>query len=282
MSGPRLLVVEDDAEIRRLLEVQLASYALTFATCRGEAERLLAERGFDAVLLDLRLPEQPSGLDASDGAGLAILDGIRAARRRRPGSAQPLPVVVMTAHGDHYAVPVSVLVEHGANDYLAKPFRKAELLAKLERALAGTGALVPAQGSPPGDAPLAPGHALTVVRLAFEPTQVRIESLPPLRGAPFLLLDALRPSFEEDLRRGVPLAEFRRLSGEALAKTLRVNTSALRRRVLRLRATLREESAGRLGAPLDDEAVVESARWAGYRLNPLTVRLVAPESLPQG
>ncbi|MGH9392900.1 MAG: sigma-54-dependent transcriptional regulator [Terriglobales bacterium] len=106
-----ILIVDDEAKMARLLELQLAQAGYATLTA-GSAElglRQLRQQPPDLLLTDLRLP----GMD-----GLAFL---RAAREELPS----LPVVVMTAHG---TIETAVeAMKAGASDYLLKPFAMEEM-----------------------------------------------------------------------------------------------------------------------------------------------------------
>lgn len=120
MTFPRLLYVEDDAEIAAMtLEVLRETYEVVHET-DGTTGRDQALRGrFDVILLDRRLPGR-------DGA--EIVRDLRAAH-------MTTPVLMLTALG-----AVSDRVEGldaGANDYLLKPFDFDELLARLRALLRG-------------------------------------------------------------------------------------------------------------------------------------------------
>ncbi|MGQ9635385.1 MAG: sigma-54-dependent transcriptional regulator [Bryobacteraceae bacterium] len=114
---PRILVVEDEAKLRRVIELQLqaAGYEVDLAGSAEEALRL-ADRA-SLVLTDLRLP----GMD-----GLELL---RLLRRQD----ELLPVVVMTAFG---SVEIAVeAMKLGATDFLLKPFSLDHLLTVIQKAL---------------------------------------------------------------------------------------------------------------------------------------------------
>lgn len=115
----RLLVVEDEPELRRQLQAALASQGYTVdASGEGkEALYLATEYPFDAAVVDLGLP------------GLSGLDVIR--RLRADGNR--LPVLILTAR-DRWQDKVQGL-EAGGDDYLAKPFQMEELLARLKALL---------------------------------------------------------------------------------------------------------------------------------------------------
>ena len=116
----RLLVVEDDRAVRGSLEraLGLERYEVT-AVGDGELalDRLLEERGFDAVVLDLGLPR---------------LDGLEVCRRLR-AAGDRTPVLMLTAR-DAIDDRVEGL-EAGADDYLVKPFALKELKARLRALL---------------------------------------------------------------------------------------------------------------------------------------------------
>lgn len=125
MSGPRpILIVDDDPALLATLAEQLAldgEFAITEAGTLAEADRHLQAEGarFDLVLLDLRLP---------DGDGRDFC-----ARMRRLG--HRMPVIILTG-SDSESDIVSGL-DAGANDYIAKPFRLNELLARMRAQLRG-------------------------------------------------------------------------------------------------------------------------------------------------
>jgi two-component system KDP operon response regulator KdpE len=115
----KVLVVEDDREIRGLLHAVLAleGFAVRSAVSVSEARALLRHDAPDLVVLDLGLP---------DGDGGDLLDDCRTAQRR-------LPVIVVSARQDE-ARKVALL-DAGADDYLVKPFGVGELLARIRVAL---------------------------------------------------------------------------------------------------------------------------------------------------
>ncbi len=115
----RILLLEDDDETAGALCAGFAQsgYEVVRARTRAEALERVAETRFDAVVLDLTVP---------DGSGYDVLAWLR-----RGGDATP--VLILTAH-DRVADRVDGL-DRGADDYLVKPFAFAELLARL-RALA--------------------------------------------------------------------------------------------------------------------------------------------------
>ena len=123
----RVLLVEDDAELRRTLRDALAleGYEMLTAASLSEGLALAANSTLDLVVLDLGLP---------DGDGESLL----AALRRR----QSLPVLVISAR---QAEGQKIrLLDAGADDYLVKPFGVGELLARMRVALRHRGTRVSA------------------------------------------------------------------------------------------------------------------------------------------
>ncbi len=111
----RLLIVEDEPNLGQQLKSTLegAGYAVDLATDGEDGHYLGLTEAYDAIILDLGLPE----ID-----GLTVLD-----RWRREG--KTFPVLVLTAR-DSWSDKVAGL-DAGADDYLAKPFQTEELIARL-------------------------------------------------------------------------------------------------------------------------------------------------------
>jgi len=112
-------VVEDDRLTRVRLEERLSEAGYTVRPAEGvrTARRLLADTGFDAVLMDIGL---------RDGDGLQLLEELR-------GSAPNLPVIMVTGYGDSERTIRAM--QAGAFDYVTKPFDLDALLQVLERAV---------------------------------------------------------------------------------------------------------------------------------------------------
>jgi DNA-binding response OmpR family regulator len=110
----RILVVEDDARLADMLLEYLgqAGFGVTVAALGATALEKLAAMDYDAVVLDLMLPD---------------MDGLNVCRQLRAKS--DTPVLMLTARGD--AVDRIVGLELGADDYLPKPFEPRELVARL-------------------------------------------------------------------------------------------------------------------------------------------------------
>ena len=111
----QILIVEDDPALSQGIRLALGQEGRQFvqAGTIGQAERELAERTFDLLILDLNLP---------DGNGLDLLSRLR--------DRSALPVLILTAN-DLEMDQVTGL-ELGADDYVTKPFSLAVLLAKTE------------------------------------------------------------------------------------------------------------------------------------------------------
>jgi len=127
MSGARVLVVDDEPEVRRALRTSLGGrgYDVQLA---ANAEEALAEFGRhrpDLVLLDLQLP---------DSSGLEVCEQIR--------EQSDVPIIILSVQGDE---PTKVrALDLGADDYVAKPFGMDELLARMRAALRRGGGARPA------------------------------------------------------------------------------------------------------------------------------------------
>lgn len=117
MKDERILIVEDENDVNRLLATILADYKTTSAFSGTEAKLYLASEKYDLVLLDLMLP----GL-----TGEEIIDHMR-------GQGIKTPVIVISAKQE-VADRVNVL-RMGADDFIMKPFEIDEVLARVEAVL---------------------------------------------------------------------------------------------------------------------------------------------------
>ena len=118
MSSPRILVVDDEADLRELLEITLLKMGLdvdSAATLR-EARRFVDENAYALVLTDMRLP---------DGLGLELV--------REVSSTTRTPIAVITAFGS--AENAVVALKAGAFDYVSKPVVLDELRVMVRSAL---------------------------------------------------------------------------------------------------------------------------------------------------
>ena len=115
----RLLLIEDEPELSALVSGNLsrAGFAVDTAQSLDEAGAAVKSMNYDAILLDLRLP---------DGDGLTLLKSLRS-------QGDKTPVIVLTAR-DAVADRVRGL-NAGADDYLIKPFAIEELVARINAVL---------------------------------------------------------------------------------------------------------------------------------------------------
>ncbi len=118
MTKLRILVVDDELQIGRMLRTQLAAreYDVVHATTGHEALVLAGDQPPDLVLLDLGLPD---------------LDGIEVCRRLRTWSA--VPVIYLTVRDDERSKVRGLDV--GGDDYVTKPFGMPELVARIRAVL---------------------------------------------------------------------------------------------------------------------------------------------------
>ncbi|MCH7372908.1 MULTISPECIES: response regulator [Aeromonas] len=120
-GSPHILVVDDHSEIRDLLKRFLEQHGMRVSCARDgkEMKRLLDEREFDLLVLDLMMPGE---------------DGLTLCRELRVKSR--LPIIMLTAMGEETDRIIGL--EMGADDYLAKPFNPRELLARIKAVMRRT------------------------------------------------------------------------------------------------------------------------------------------------
>lgn len=119
---PQIFLVEDDKAIAKNLMLLLRSegFTVTHAPTRREASNALAGNKFDLALIDISLP---------DGNGFTVCTEIK--------RTQDIPVIFLTASGDEASVVTGLNM--GADDYITKPFRPRELIARIGTALRKSG-----------------------------------------------------------------------------------------------------------------------------------------------
>lgn len=117
-NATEILVIDDEPQIRKLLEITLQSndYKVREAATARDGLALAASHPPDMILLDLGLP---------DDSGHAVLQALRGWYVR--------PIIILSVQSSEEAI-VNAL-DHGANDYLVKPFRSGELLARIRSVL---------------------------------------------------------------------------------------------------------------------------------------------------
>jgi two-component system KDP operon response regulator KdpE len=117
MNNPQVLLIDDEAQIRKLLQITLGSngYTVHEATTAKEGLAVAGDQPTDLILLDLGLPDE-SGHD--------VLKKLRRWYHK--------PIIIISAQSDEEDIVTAL--GNGANDYITKPFRTAELLARLRTA----------------------------------------------------------------------------------------------------------------------------------------------------
>lgn len=118
MNKASILVIDDEAPIRRLLEITLESnqFSVASAPSAREGLRMAASHPADMIILDLGLPDEN---------GHAVLKKLREWYTR--------PVLILSVQSSEEDIVQAL--DNGANDYLVKPFRTGELLARIRSAL---------------------------------------------------------------------------------------------------------------------------------------------------
>lgn len=118
-SKPRILVVEDDPDLRAIVRLQLGSqgYAITEAANGAEGFQAIQEENFDCVVLDLMMP---------------VVDGFGFLKRVRSVMAlQDIPILILTASEDERNRVRGF--SYRADAYMSKPYDLQELTAEVDR-----------------------------------------------------------------------------------------------------------------------------------------------------
>jgi two-component system phosphate regulon response regulator PhoB len=163
MSKCTVLVVEDEDAIREMLVVILeqANLQVTAVSNAEEAQKILADKLPDLILLDWMLPG---------------LSGVEWARRlKKDDSCKELPIILLTARGEEED-KVNGL-DSGADDYITKPFSPKELLARIKAVMRRSGKMNESALIISGDLVLdTEQHRLTIAdkSLDVSPTEFRL------------------------------------------------------------------------------------------------------------
>lgn len=233
-----VLVVEDDADTRVLVTRFLSENGLRATGARDGREmwEVLDRVPIDLVLLDVMLP------------GTTGLDLCRALRSR-----SDVGIIMVTARGSETDRVMGL--EFGADDYVAKPFSRPELLARI-RALLRRGGAVPIGPTAPKRRALGfAGWTLDTARRELTgPGGARVD----LSGAEYDLLLAFLEHPQRVLSRDQILELSRNRIGETFDRTVDVLVSRLRRKI-------EDEHGG--------QALIKTVRGAGYMFAADVVRL---------
>jgi len=121
VSAGRILVVDDEPQIRRVLRTALSAqgYEVSDARSGEEAVKKLGDEKFDLILLDVNLP------------GMSGLEACRAIRHETLGP--EIPIIMLTVRNAEKDIVEAL--DAGADDYVVKPFSTPELLARIRAAL---------------------------------------------------------------------------------------------------------------------------------------------------
>jgi two-component system KDP operon response regulator KdpE len=118
MTKPEILIIDDEVQIRKLLQITLQSndYAVKEATTAKEGLVMAANHPPDSIILDLGLPDED---------GHIVLQKLREWYTN--------PVIILSVQSSEEDIIKAL--DNGANDYLVKPFRTGELLARIRSSL---------------------------------------------------------------------------------------------------------------------------------------------------
>ena len=120
MNSAEILIIDDEAQIRKLLEITLQSNDFKANQAANAKEGLIAAANHppDLILLDLGLPDE---------SGHSVLKKLREWYTK--------PIIILSVQSDEDDIVQAL--DNGANDYLIKPFRTGELLARIRSVLRG-------------------------------------------------------------------------------------------------------------------------------------------------
>lgn len=208
---PRILVVDDDAELRNMLRRYLSSHGFEVQAVPDapQLDRLLQREPYDILVLDLMLPGE---------------DGLSICRRLRV-LGHTIPILMLTARGD----PVDRIVglEMGADDYLAKPFDPRELIARLHAMLRRQQMLHDARTWGNDEINEFGPFTLNVSRMELRRDDVVI----PLTSMEFQLLRVFAANPRRPLSRDHLRDKVKGRDDESMDRSLDVQVSRLRRKI---------------------------------------------------
>jgi len=201
-EDPHLLVIDDDERLRELLQRYLSSngYRVSAAADAAGARALMKSIAFDLLIVDVMMPGE-SGLDLT-----------RAIRTR-----SRTPILMLTARGE--AEDRIAGLEHGADDYLAKPFEPRELVLRVGALLRRA---APLQRVAHGDVKMG--------ECVFDPQRGQLRR----RGRPVKLTSsdtALLQLFAANAGRAFSRSDLCTRLGVALERSIDVQVTRLRRKI---------------------------------------------------
>ncbi|MDX1656279.1 MAG: response regulator [Candidatus Competibacteraceae bacterium] len=217
VDGPapqRILVVDDELELREMMEEYLSTQGMTVFTASGGTamRQVLAQHGVDLVLLDVRMPGE---------------DGLTLARYLR--QQHRVGIIMLTAAGD--TVDRVVGLEVGADDYIAKPFDPREVLARIKSVLRRLSTPPPPAQNKAADQPAGIGFGRCILNLEshqlFDRDGVEI----PITSMEFDLLKAFATHPNRVLSRDQLLNMAHNRDWEPFDRSIDIRVTRLRRKV---------------------------------------------------
>ncbi len=232
-ASDRILIVDDDREIRELLSTYLQKSGMHVVTVpTGRHMRIALEESgpFDLIILDLMMPGE---------------DGLTLCRDLRAGKHKATPILMLTARGDEADRILGL--EMGADDYLAKPFSARELLARMRAVLRRARMLPPNMRSTEEARRLAFGEWRldTIERHLLDAEDVVV----PLSGAEYRLLRVFLDHPQKVLNRDQLLSLTQGREAELFERSIDLLVSRLRQR---------------LGDEARDPRYIKTVRSEGY------------------
>ncbi len=218
MSAPtsdRILIVDDDREIRELISTYLTKAGMHVVTVpTGRHMRIALETAgpFDLIILDLMMPGE---------------DGLTLCRDLRSGKYKAVPILMLTARSEESDRILGL--EMGADDYLAKPFSSRELLARMRAVLRRTRMLPPNMRSTEEARRLVFGdwRLDTIERHLVDDGDVMV----PLSGAEYRLLRVFLDHPQRVLSRDQLLSLTQGREAELFERSIDLLVSRLRQRL---------------------------------------------------
>lgn len=210
-EGEKILIIDDDARLRRLLERFLAEEGFRVKTAEDteQMDRLLNRELFNLIVLDLMMPGE---------------DGMTACQRLR-NQGNKIPIIMLTAKGDE-ASRIQGL-ESGADDYLPKPFNPRELLARIKAVLRRQASQIPGAPDTENAAVTFGDYTLSLATRELS----RGDEVHMLTTGEFAVLKALVQHPREPLTRDKLMSLARGREWDALERSIDVQISRLRRMI---------------------------------------------------